>query len=206
MAQVMKTSREVRGVGLRIPRQDAPEKVVGRTQYVADLVLPGMLQARLLRSPHAHARIKSIDTSKALALPGVRAILTAADIPTLHHGAKTRGPPIMAIDRAVFAGQPIAAVAADELSIADEALDLIEVVYEVLPAAIDPIKSMSPDAPKVADEGTEADTSEALAHSGIAPTESEAAQNAPNVTQKSNLGRGDVDAAMAQADFVLEKT
>jgi len=115
MATVMKTSREVRGIGLRIPRQDAPEKVVGRTQYVADLVLPGMLQARLLRSPHAHARIKSIDTSKALALPGVRAILTAADIPTLHHGAKTRGHAIMAIDRAVFAGQPVAAVAADAL-------------------------------------------------------------------------------------------
>src|SRR3954469_6760577 len=206
MAVVMKTSRDVRGIGLRIPRQDSPEKVAGKTQYVADLVLPGMLQARLLRSPHAHARIKSIDTSKAKALPGVRAILTAADIPTLHHGAKTRGHAIMAIDRAVFAGQPVAAVAADELSIADEALDLIEVEYEVLPAAVDPIKSMSPNAPKVADEGTEADTSEALAHSGIAPTESEAAQNAPNVTQKSNLGRGDVDAAMAKADFVLEKT
>ena len=99
MATVMKTSRDVRGIGLRIPRQDAPEKVAGRTQYVADLQLTGMLQARLLRSPHAHARIKKIDTSKAKALPGVRAILTASDIPTLHHGAKTRGHAIMAIDR-----------------------------------------------------------------------------------------------------------
>jgi CO/xanthine dehydrogenase Mo-binding subunit len=206
MATVMKTSRDVRGIGLRIPRQDAPEKVAGRTQYVADLQLPGMLQARLLRSPHAHARIKSIDTSKALALPGVRAILTAADIPTLHHGAKTRGHAIMAIDRAVFAGQPVAAVAADELAIADEALDLIEVEYEVLPAAIDPIKSMRPDAPRVADLGTEADTSEALAHSGIAPTESESATAAPNIAQTSKLGRGDVAAAMAEADLIVEKT
>ena len=192
--------------GCAIPRQDAPEKVAGKTQYVADLQLAGMLQARLLRSPHAHARIKKIDVSKAKALPGVRAILTAADIPTLHHGAKTRGHAIMAIDRAVFAGQPVAAIAADELAIADEALDLIEVEYEVLPAAVDPIKSMDPDAPRVADEGTEADTSEALAHSGIAPTESETEQNAPNVAQKSQLGRGDVAAAMAEADFVLEKT
>src|SRR3954471_8853198 len=206
MATVMKTSRDVRGIGLRIPRQDAPEKVAGKTQYVADLVLPGMLQARLLRSPHAHARIKRIDVSKAKALPGVRAILTAADIPELEPSAKTRGHAMMAIDRAVFAGQPVAAVAADELSVAGEAMDLIEVEYEVLPAAVDPIKSMSPDAPRVADEGTEADTSEALAHSGIAPTESETGQNAPNVAQKSNLGRGDVDAAMAEADFVLEKT
>ncbi|MCC7371052.1 MAG: xanthine dehydrogenase family protein molybdopterin-binding subunit [Chloroflexi bacterium] len=206
MATVMKTSRDVRGIGIRIPRPDAPEKVAGKTQYVADLQLPGMLHARLLRSPHAHARIKSIDTSKAKALPGVRAVLTASDIPELEHGAKTRGHAIMAIDRAVFAGQPVAAVAADELAIADEALDLIEVVYEVLPAAIDPIKSMRPDAPRVADEGTEADTSEALAHSGIAPTESEAAENAPNVAQKSNLGRGDVKRAFAESDYILEKT
>jgi CO/xanthine dehydrogenase Mo-binding subunit len=206
MATVMKTSRDVRGIGLRIPRSDAPEKVAGKTLYVDDLKLPGLLQARLLRSPHAHAKIKRIDVSKAKALPGVRAILTAADIPELEPGAKTRGHAMMAIDRAVFAGQPIAAVAADELAIADEALDLIEVEYEVLPAAVDPIKSMDPKAPRVADEGTEADTSEALAHSGIAPTESETEQNAPNVAQKSNLGRGDVAAAMAEADFVLEKT
>src|SRR5262249_6703074 len=206
MATVMKTSRDIRGVGVSMPRYDAPDKVVGKTRYVNDVVLPGMLHARLLRSPHAHARIKKIDTSKAKALKGVRAVLTAADIPTLHHGAKTRGHAIMAIDRVVFFGQPIAAVAADELSIADEALDLIEVEYDVLPAAVDPIKSMRPDAPRVADEGTEADTSEALAHSGIAPTESEAVETAPNVTQTSKLERGDLAAAFAESDYVLEKT
>src|ERR671930_571784 len=145
MATVMKTSREVRGIGLRIPRPDAPEKVTGRTQYVADLQLPGMLHARLLRSPYAHARVKRIDTSRARALPGVRAVLTAADVPELKPGAKTRAHALMAIDRAVFAGQPVAAVVADELAIADEALDLIEVEYEVLPAAVDPIASMRPD-------------------------------------------------------------
>src|SRR6185369_4279643 len=121
-------------------------------------------------------------------------------------GAKTRGHAIMAIDRVVFSGQPIAAVAADELSIADEALDLIEVEYEVLPAAVDPVKSMQPDAPRVADEGTEADTSEALAHSGISPTESEAVTTAPNVTQTTKLGRGDLAAAFAESEFILEKT
>ncbi|MCC7371681.1 MAG: hypothetical protein IT306_24905 [Chloroflexi bacterium] len=190
MATVMKTSRDVRGVGFSVPRYDAPDKVVGKTRYVNDVILPGMLHARLLRSPHAHARITRIDVSKAKALKGVRAVLTAADIPTLHHGAKTRGHAIMAIDRAIFAGQPVAAVAADELAIADEALDLIEVEYEVLPAAVDPIKSMDWDAPRVADEGTEADTSEALAHSGIAATATEQVKTAPNVTQTSKLGRG----------------
>src|SRR5438034_279752 len=73
MATVMKTSREVRGIGLSIPRFDAPEKVTGRTQYVGDLQLPGMLHGRLLRSPYAHARIKYIDAARAKVLPGVRA-------------------------------------------------------------------------------------------------------------------------------------
>src|SRR5213083_860606 len=172
MATVMKTTRDVKGVGLSIPRPDGPEKVTGKVQYVADIQPKGLLHAKLLRSPHAHARITRIDTSRAKALAGVRAVLTAADMPYLKKKAPTRAHAVLAIDRVVFAGQPVAAVAADELAIADEALDLIEVEYEVLPAAIDPIKSMRPDAPRVADEGTEADTSEALAHSGIAPTES----------------------------------
>jgi CO/xanthine dehydrogenase Mo-binding subunit len=206
MATVMKTSRDVRGVGFAMPRADAPDKVVGKTLYVDDLNPPGLLQARLLRSPHAHARIIKLDTSKAKALKGVRAVLTAKDIPTLHHGAKTRGHAIMAIDRVVFFGQPIAAIAADELSIADEALDLIEVEYEVLPAAVDPIKSMQLDAPRVSDEGTEADTSEALAHSGIAATATEATTTAPNIAQTSKLGRGDLAAAFAESDMILEKT
>src|SRR3954447_1817452 len=145
MAAGMKTTREGRGIGLALPRHDAPEKVTGRTQYVADVKLSGLLQARLLRSPYAHARIKKIDTSKAKALPGVRAVLTAADIPELKPGAKTRAHAILAISRAVFAGQPVAAVAADDLAIADEALDLIEVEYEPLPVAADPIQAMNPE-------------------------------------------------------------
>src|SRR5918997_2505607 len=203
---LMPTTRDVCGIGVSVPRFDAPEKVTGRTLYVGDVKLPGLLQARLLRSPHAHARIKRIDVSKAKALPGVRAVLTASDIPELEPGAKTRGHAMMAIDRAVFAGQPVAAVAADELAIADEALDLIEVEYEVLPAAVDPIESMRQDAPRVADEGTEADTSGALAHSGIAPTENEEVQGGPNVAQQSHLHRGDVEAAFAEADLVIENT
>ena len=158
---IMQTTREVRGIGLSIPRFDAPEKVTGRTQYVADLHPAGLLQARLLRSPYAHARIKRIDVTRARALPGVRAVLTAADIPQLKPGPRTRAHALLAIDRVVFAGQPVAAVAADDAAIADEALDLIEVEYEVLPVAADPVASMSPDAPRVPDRGTEADTSEA---------------------------------------------
>jgi len=167
MSTVMKTTRDVKGVGLSIPRPDGPEKVTGKVQYVADIQLRGLLHAKLLRSPHAHARIKRIDTSRAKALAGVRAVLTAADMPYLKKKAPTRAHAVLAIDRVVFAGQPVAAVAADEAAIAEEALDLIEVEYEVLPAAVDPLEAMKPGAPPVAEAGTEADTSEAQAHGSV---------------------------------------
>ncbi len=200
------TTREVKGVGFTIPRPDGADKVTGHTRYVADLNPPGLLHAKLLRSPHAHARIVRIDTSLAKALPGVRAVLTAADIPELHPNAKTRAHAIMAIDRVVFAGQPVAAVAADELAIAQEALDLIGVEYELLPVAVDALQSMQPGAPPVADAGTEADTSEALAHSGVAATESQDDSKAVNVAQQTRLSRGDVAAGFAESDVVIEHT
>ena len=203
----MKTTREVKGVGLAIPRPDGAEKVTGRVEYVADLKPRGLLHAKLLRSPHAHARIVRIDTSKARALPGVRAVLTAADIPELKRKAPTRAHAVLAIDRAVFVGQPVAAVAADEPAIAEEALDLIEVEYQVLPAAVDPLASMQVGAPPVADVGTEADTSEALAHSGVAAAKSEAPPaKAVNIAQQARLQRGDVAKGFAESDLVLEKT
>jgi len=204
---VMKTTREIKGVGLAIPRPDGPEKVTGQVQYVADIKPRGMLHAKLLRSPHAHARIVKIDTTRARALPGVRAVLTARDIPELKRKAPTRAHAVLAIDRVVFAGQPIAAVAADELAIAEEACDLIDVTYEVLPAAVDPLKSMQIGAPPVADAGTEADTSEALAHSGVAVAKTEVAPTkAVNISQQAKLGRGDVAKALAESDVIVENT
>jgi len=202
----MKTTRDVKGVGVSIPRPDGPEKVTGRVQYVADIQPKGLLHAKLLRSPHAHARIVSIDVSAAKALPGVRAVLTAKDIPHLKKKAPTRAHAVLAIDRAVFMGQPVAAVAADELSIAEEALDLIKVEYQVLPASIDPLKAMLPGAPPVADAGTEADTSEALAHSAVAIAKSAAPAKAVNISQQARLQRGDPAKGFAESDHVLEKT
>src|SRR5438309_9823935 len=207
MASVMKTTRDVRGVGLSIPRPDGPEKVTGQVPYVADLKPKGLLHAKLLRSPHAHARIKRIDTSRARALAGVRAVLTAADMPYLKKKAPTRAHAVLAIDRVVFAGQPVAAVAADEPAIAEEALDLIDVEYEVLPAAIDPLESMKPGAPPVAEAGTEADTSEAQAHGSVAGVKSEAnPAKAVNISQQARLQRGDVAKGLAESDVVIEKT
>src|SRR5262245_2486821 len=204
---VMKTTREVRGIGLAIPRPDGPDKVTGQTQYVADIKPKGMLHAKLLRSPHAHARIVKIDTSRAQTLPGVRAVLTASDIPELKRKAPTRAHAVLAIDRVVFVGQPVAAVAADQLAIAEEACDLIDVEYEVLPVAVDPLESMQPGAPPVPEAGTEADTSEALAHSGVAAAQTAVMppSKAVNVAQQAKLGRGDVARAFAESDVIIER-
>src|SRR4029453_12729932 len=207
MSTVMKTTRDVKGIGLSILRPDAPEKVTGVVQYVADLSPRGLLHAKLLRTPHAPARILKIDVSRARALPGVRAVLTAADIPELKKKAPTRAHAVLAIDRVVFAGQPVAAVAADEPAIAEEALDLIQVENRVLPVSIDPLKAMQPGAPPAADAGTEADTSEALAHSAVALSSSEAKPaKAVNITQQAHVHRGDVAKGFAESDHVLERT
>ena len=206
MSTIMKTTRDVKGVGVAIPRPDGPEKVTGRVEYVADIKRRGLLHAKLLRSPYAHARIRSIDTSAARALPGVRAVLTAKDIPNLKKKAPTRAHAVLAIDRVVFMGQPIVAVAADEPAIAEEALDLIKVEYEVLPVAVDPILAMQPGAPPVADAGTEADTSEALAHAAVAIAASAKPAKAVNISQQARLTRGDAAKGFAESDHVLEKT
>src|SRR3989454_7859388 len=204
---VMKTTRDVKGVGLSIPRPDGPEKVTGQVQYVADLAPRGLLHAKLLRSPHAHARITRIDTSRAKALRGVRAVLTAADMPYLKKKAPTRAHAVLAIDRVVFAGQPVAAVAADEPAIAEEALDLIDVQYEVLPVAADPLESMKPGAPPVAEAGAEADTSEALAHGSVAGGTAEAKPaQAGNISEQARLAAGDGPKGFAESDVVIEKT
>src|SRR5438034_10334060 len=207
MSTVMKTTRDVKGIGLSILRPDAPEKVTGVVQYVADLSPRGLLHAKLLRSPHAHARILKVDVSKARPLPGVRAAVTAADIPELKKKAPTRAHAVLAIDRVVFAGQPVVAVAADEPAIAEEALDLIEVQYEVLPVSADPLEAMKPGAPPVADSGTEADTSEAQAHGSVAGITTEAKPaKAVNISQQARLQRGDVAKGFAESDVVIEKT
>ena len=133
-------------IGQRTLRPDGLDKVTGRAAYAADTTMPGMIWGKVLRSPHPHARIKSIDTSKAEKLPGVKAVVTAKDIVdfTIEKGAVMLGIQdmrwmcrnVMARDKALFPGHPIAAVAATTEAIATEACKLIEVDYEVLPFAI----------------------------------------------------------------------
>ena len=186
-------SRSYTAVGKRPIRHDGFDKVTGKAAYGADVNLPGMLHAKLLRSPHAHAIVKSIDTSKAEAAPGVRAVLTSGDFPEYENKAVTSpagGPPqnmhhvsskILARDKVLFTGHPVAAVAADSAHDAEEALDLIEVEYEVLPAVTTVEEAMADGAPLLHPEFTN------------------------NVASHSRLEIGNIDEGFEQADIVIER-
>ena len=149
-------------VGTRPIRPDGVDKVTGRAVFAADTRASGMLWGKIKRSPHAHARIISIDTSKAAALPGVKAVVTAKDFPVIasEEAFMGEGPMnfrdlslnIMARDKALYEGHAVAAVAATTQAIADEALELIDVQYEVLPFVIDVEAAMAPDAPILHDD------------------------------------------------------
>src|SRR3989304_2382713 len=134
-------------VGKSVSRLDSLDKVLGRAKYVADMVLPDILWGRIFRSDRPHARIISIDTSRAERLPGVKAVMTAADAPAVYGGIMVFDQPFCARDKVRYVGEPVAAVAAVDMETAEEALELIQVVYEDLPAVYDPLEAMKPEAP-----------------------------------------------------------
>ncbi len=141
-------------IGKPYPKKDARIKVTGECRYAADMPYSGMLHGKLLRSPHAHARILNIDTSKAENLKGVRAVITGKDFPGILYGnfMHTRDYLPLAIDRVRYIGEEVAAVAADDEDTAWEALDLIRVDYEPLPGVFDPEEAMREGAPLLYDD------------------------------------------------------
>ena len=183
-------------------RADAVDKVTGRARYTADYNLPGQLIGKVLRSPHAHANIKSIDISAALKLPGVKAIVTRDDFQDMavEHAASgelmvnfrdvTRN--LMAREKVYYDGHPVAAVAATSEAIAKQALRLIKVDYEVLPHVIDVVEAMRPDAPVLHDDQFT---------KGVEPTPDKPS----NVALRMESKLGDVEAGFRQADIIIER-
>ncbi len=175
------------------PRVDAWEKVTGHATYASDVYLPEMLMCKLLSSTRAHARIVSIDTSKAERHPGVRAVITGRDFPDIQFGSGAlKDRYIMARDEVYYIGEPIAAVAADDEVTAQEAVELIEVQYEDLPTVIDPLDAIKSTAPSV--------------HSDLADFEGYGFAMGNNVSALLDADRGDVDQAFQDADLVIEET
>ena len=169
-------------VGKRRPRSDSPERVTGRTRFTDDLAFPGMLHAKIVRSPHPHARILGIDATRALSLPGVHAVITGKDMPTKYGILPwTHDEYPLAVDRALYVGDAVAAVAAVDEATATRAAALVDVRWEPLPHMLDPALALAEGAPKVND----------LAREG-------------NVTKHVELAFGDLDAAMARSDVVVE--
>ena len=142
-------SIETRVVGKSLPRLDAAGKVTGTAVYAADFALPGMLHGKILRSREPHARLVRIDSSRARALPGVRAVITAADVPDVRYGGGLKDETVFARDKVRYVGQPVAAVAATTREAAEAALAAIDVVYDPLPAVLDLEAALAPGAPLI---------------------------------------------------------
>jgi CO/xanthine dehydrogenase Mo-binding subunit/aerobic-type carbon monoxide dehydrogenase small subunit (CoxS/CutS family) len=170
-------------MGARTPRLDAPGKVTGSVKYAADMVLPNMLHMSVLRSPHAYAKIISIDASAALAIPGVEVVLTSADVPGIDNfGVFIEDQPIMARDYVRYTGEAVAAVAAETLDLAIAATKLIKVEYKVLEGVFDPHLAIKDGAPQLHDF----------------------AKN--NITKHTKIRKGDVEEGFKQADLIVEET
>jgi CO/xanthine dehydrogenase Mo-binding subunit len=189
-------------VGTRPLRPDGVDKVTGRAKFGADIRVPNMLVGKVLRSPHAHARIKSIDPSKARALAGVKAVITSADLADLpsefipagemmvNYRDMTRN--VLAREKALYEGHAIAAVAAVSEAVAAQALQLIEVEYEVLPHVLDVAQAMEPGAPLLHDD---------MYTIGVEPKPAKPS----NVAKRVEFALGDVAAGFAKADVVVER-
>ncbi len=191
-SNIVLSTKEYNAVGKRPIRHDGYDKVTGKALYGADVSLPGMLHGKILRSPHAHARIKSIDTSKAEAQPSVRAVLTSADMIEFENNTARgsagplpapnyRSSNLMARGKALYKGHAVAAIAADNVHAAEEALELIDVEYEILSAATDVEAAMSPEADRLHDEIE------------------------GNVASHNQTKLGDVEKGFKSADLVLER-
>jgi xanthine dehydrogenase molybdenum-binding subunit len=191
--------QEFKVIGTRPVRHDGVDKVTGRAKYGADYAFPDMLHGKILRSPHAHAIIKSIKVDKALALPGVKAVLTGDELPELPDKAEPIGEVptnlrhtthnVLARGKVLYNGHAIVAVAATSPHIAEEALNLIEVEYEVLPPVLDVHAAMAPDAPILHPERRTKESPDK-------PT---------NVASHVQFKGGDLDEGFKQADFVVER-
>src|SRR4029453_9337036 len=204
MAPTLTTSPDLSQaiVGTRTIRPDGHDKVTGRARFGADLQLAGQLVGRVLRSPHAHARIISIDTSKAEQLPGVKAAGTPEDfahqpsevIPAgemmINYKDMVRN--VLAREKVLYEGHPVAAVAATSTAIAKRALKLIEVKYEVLPHVIDVVEAMQPGAPLLHDD---------LFTMGADPKP----QKPSNIAKRIEIKQGDVEAGFKLADVIIER-
>ena len=208
------SNEEFDTVGTNLIRHDGADKVTGRAKYGADTILPGMLYGKILRSPHAHAVIKSVDTSAAAAHPGVHAVVTSADWPETSmklvdlaegsiHNLGFLSMNVLARGKALYKGHAIAAVAAVSAHVAEEATKLIKVEYEVLKPVLTAIEGMKPDAP-ILHERLASVASPALRPGGLLDDNADSMRT--NIANEFEFNLGDVEQGFKDADVIVEKT
>ncbi|MEK7228474.1 MAG: xanthine dehydrogenase family protein molybdopterin-binding subunit [Candidatus Binatota bacterium] len=183
-----------RTVGKSVPHIEGVGKVTGTTQYVADLAVPGALWGKVLRSPVPHARVVKVDTSKARELAGVHAVISAADLPPVYVGSRMKDMPVLARERVRFVGEPVAAVAAESNEIAEQALNLIEVEYEEIPAVFDPVEAIRAGAPLVHEERSR--------YKNAPPVP----EDVPNLQSVSVRKNGNIEEGFQRAPRIFEHT
>jgi len=181
-------------VGIPTPRVEGKDKVTGRAKYTVDVTLPGMLWGKVLRSPIPSGRIKRIDASRALHLPGVKTVVTGEDVTGLKIGRRVYDMPILADGVVRFIGEKVAAVAAESEEIAEQALDLIEVEYEDLEPVLDPVKAMEPSAPLIHPE--------VMSYKGLPEKLATPSNDFIYKTWK----KGDISVGFKQAELIVENT
>ena len=212
-SNVVLSTQEYKVVGTRPIRHDGVDKVTGRARYGADINLPGLLYGKMLRSPHPHARIKSIDPSRALALPGVKAVVTSAELsqPAGRLADQTEGAMInpkflsnncLAGDKVLYKGHAVAAVAATSQHIAEQALVLIDVDYEVLPFVTDVLEAMKEDAPVIHERLANA-TDPNVRPGGLRSDDD--TSKSSNIANHFVFELGDLDQGFKEADVVVER-
>ena len=186
------------GIGHNVPRVDARSKVTGEAIFTGDLKLSGLLHGKVLRSPYPHALIRRINTDRAASLPGVVSVLTSTDLEDIdpYYGHSIKDRPLLAIDRVRFVGEPLAAVAAEDELTAEQALSLIEVEYEDLPAATTLEEALSDDAPRL----HETDTLRPGLFHGLGELNPEG-----NICYQHSIHRGDLAEAFKQAEIIVEQ-
>lgn len=183
-----------RVIGQPTRRVDGAAKTTGQARYAADIALPGTLWGKSLHSPYAHARIVRIDTTAAQQVPGVHAVITGADVRGGLWGRAVKDIPVLAYDRVRFAGERVAAVAAEDKDIAQHALDLIEVEYDELPAVFEPLEALKDEAPILHPDFN--------TYFGF-PQKMQKPSNAYHTTL---FDKGDLEHGFAEADLIVEHT
>jgi len=206
MMQGMQQPAQPALVGMSLPRQDGPDKVTGRTRYAGDQVLPGLLYARLVTSPYAHARILNINTSAALSLPGIVAVFTANTLGMAQADPLSRAQSPLAQQEVLWCGHPVAVVVGETEALAEDGADAVEVDYDPLPVVIDHEGAIRPDSPLARSHSEISAVAGGGEHNAVpqmgAAVEEE--KRSQNVSQTPPLKMGDIEVGLREAEVVVE--